>query len=146
MKRQTWVIIFILILIVIGALLFMAFRNSNKNVKREMCPDGKTPIPPNGNCPQESIDNAVPDETGCVQPSSYINFKYPIKFGMKDGGNVYDNKEVSRLQSQLNKIYKTGLKVDGFFGCLTQNAVKNKLGVTEVGYQNAIWNAQPILG
>lgn len=148
MKRQTWIIIFVLIVIVIAGLLFMAFRKPNdKNKRKEMCPDGKTPIPSDGNCPKESVGtNAVADETGCIQPSSYTNFKYPIKFGMKDGGNVYDNKQVSVLQSQLNKIYKTGLNIDGFFGCNTQREVKEKLGVTEVGYQNPIWSANPILG
>lgn len=147
MKRKTWVIIFVIIVIVIILLLVIAFRNpKNKNRKQEMCPDGKTPIPSDGKCPQQSIDNAVADETGCIQPSSYTNFKFPIKFGMKDGGNVYENKQVSVLQRQLNTIYKAGLSVDGFFGCNTKKAVNKYLGTDEVGYSNNIWQLKPILG
>lgn len=148
MKKTTTWIIFVLIIIAIIVLLYFAFRKP-KNKKKEYCPDGKTPVPADGKCPEESVGtNAVPDpETGCVQPSSYTPFKYPIKKGMMDGGNKYDNKEVSRLQNQLNKIYKAGLEdVDGKFGCNTEKAVKKYLGVTEVGYQNPIWSAKPILG
>lgn len=149
MQKQTFIIIFVLISVVIAALLLMAFRNpdKNRNKEGEKCPDGKTPVPDNGICPQQSIGtNAVADETGCKQPSSYINFSYPIKFGMMDGGNTYDNKEVSRLQKQLNTIYKSGLLIDGKFGCNTLGSVKKHLGVSEVSYQNPIWNAKPILG
>ena len=146
MKKRTFVIIFIIIVIIIALLLFMAFRNP-ENRKKEMCPDGKTPIPRNGVCPQKSIGtNAVADETGCVQPSSYQDFSYPIQKGMRDGGDVYDNKQVSVLQNKLNTIYKAGLDVDGNFGCLTQRAVQKHLGVTEVAYSNPIWQLQPILG
>lgn len=149
MTRKGYIILFVVIVIVIAGLLYAAFRtpkDKKKNKQGEMCPDGKTPIPANGQCPKSSTTNPVPNPTGCVSPASYIDFKYPIKLGMKDGGNVYENKQVSVLQKQLNAVYKSGLKEDGFFGCNTEDVVKEKLAVTEVYYTNPIWTAKPILG
>lgn len=148
MKRQTWVIIFVIIVIVIGLLLFMAFRQpQDKNKKREMCPDGKTPIPSNGQCPTNSVGtNAVPDETGCIQPSSYSSYSYPIKKGMQNG---VSGKAVSELQKKLNFKYNAGLREDGFFGCLTEKASMKYLGTTQIYTTNPIWAVQipqPFLG
>lgn len=140
MKNKTWKIIFVLIVIAIILLLVFAFRKpKDEGKKAETCPDGKTPIPSNGICPQSSITNAIPDATGCIQPSSYSNYQYPIKKGMKDG---FGGKAVSDLQKKINYKYKAGLKEDGYWGCITESAIKKYLGVTEINTNNPIWSVQ----
>ena len=130
--------------IVIGIiiLLWLAFRKKPQD--GEKCPDGKTPIPKSGICPQSSIDNAQTDQSGCVPPSSYKDWTFPIRKGMKDSsvGN-----RISDFQHKLNIKYKAGLKEDGFFGCNTQNASIKHLGTAEIFTTNPIWNTpEPVLG
>lgn len=138
MTKGTWTIVFVLAVIIIAALLFMAFRQNSKNQKREKCPDGKTPVPKNGVCPSESVINPVADEAGCINPAQYQFVQFPVKKGMKDGGAGQDR--VSHLQRKLNEKYNAGLEVDGFFGCLTEGALKKYLGVTEIYTNNNIWS------
>ena len=137
MKNKTWVIVFSLIALGILILLLMAFRNPDTKRKVETCPDGKTPIPSNGKCPQTSIDNAVSDESGCIQPSSYSDYQYPIRFGMK---NSMGQTAISELQHKLNIGYNALLKEDGYWGCKTDQVVKEKLGVNQIYTNSPIWN------
>jgi len=155
MKKKTWIIVFVVIIIAIIVLLYFAFKKPDQK-KSEKCPDGKTPIPANGKCPQESIGtNAVADPvTGCKQPSSYSNYQYPLEKGMKnfvvwkegDDANV-QGRAITLLQHKLNIKYKAGLGLDNYFGCKTENAVKEYLGTTKIYTTNSIWNTpEPILG
>jgi hypothetical protein len=144
MKKSTWVIIFVVIIVVIGLLLFMAFKKPSqkeKNKLGEMCPDGVTPIPADGNCPQSTTTNTSTSNTSdCTPPSSYTPYQYPISLGMK-------GKTVTELQHKLNIKYKSGLKEDGFFGCNTLASVKENLGTDKIYTTNPIWAVQePILG
>lgn len=137
MKRQTWIIIFVIIILIIIFLLWLAFRPEKSG---EKCPDG-TPIPKDGKCPPSTSTGT--DETGCIQPSEYQFWSYPTRLGMKDS----QFKRVSELQAKLNLRCLAGLRVDGYFGCKTQKAVKDCLGVTSVDEFNSIWDIPtPILG
>lgn len=139
-KKKIWTYVLVALGILVIILIIMYFRKRDV----EVCPDGKTPVPKDGVCPPDSIPtNPVPDPvTGCISPSSYRNWNYPMGLGMKDS----QYKRVSELQAKLNLRYLAGLKVDGFFGCKTLAAIKKYLNVDTVDETNAIWNIPtPIL-
>ena len=134
MNRKTWISIFVIIVIIIAILLWMAFRKSAD--RGEKCPDG-SPVPPSGKCPKStSTEQPKPDASGCLQPSDYQTWSYPMGLGMKD--STYER--VSELQDKLNTKYNAGLKTDGFFGCKTLAAVKKYLSTDKVDANNPIWN------
>lgn len=130
-RRQKYAIATIIVVILLIIFLWIYFRNRKKG---EKCPDGRN-IPASGNCADNPAirDNAgaiivnpvVPDANNCIQPSSYIPAYFPITLGMR--GDT-----VKQLQTSLNVQYKSGLKEDGYFGCLTLAALKKAFNVESI--------------
>jgi len=132
--RRISIIIVIILLIAFLLYYFLVIRKtSTTTVTNESCSDG-SPIPSNGDCSsiiQGYVDKGeIPpvktDGNGCIQPTSYRAYTYPLSIGMK-------GVEVKRLQMALN------VKEDGYFGCNTQAALikatgKNNITKAELDY------------
>lgn len=129
-KKQKYTLAIIVVVILLVIFLYYYFKP-----KKETCPDGSA-IPASGNCTQVlgSTVVAKPDSSGCVQPSSYTDATFPIGLGMR--GNL-----VIQLQDYMNSNYKANLVSDGYFGCLTQAAVKKNFNsdtISQVVFNNVI--------
>lgn len=130
-RRQKYALATIIVVILLIIFLWIYFRNRKKG---EKCPDGRD-IPASGNCADNTpiLDNTgavvvtpvVSDANGCIQPSGYRPAFFPLALGMK--GDT-----VKQLQTSLNVQFNAGLKEDGYFGCLTQAALKKAFNVISI--------------
>lgn len=101
---------------------------------KEKCPDGSD-IPANGDCTKKDVSGniipqpaAVPDKSGCSQPSSYITNHFPLVIGMQ--GDF-----VKALQHAMNIQFNARLSEDGFLGCNTMEAMQNGFGIASMDAQ-----------